>query len=181
MNTPAVEQTNRLSQSAMASVNGLADRTLEGLDRLAHLNVETVRTTLAAHKELTDEAISSRSLEWVVTLPSAQTQATLKKALAYWHDASNIAIETVADSVGYGWCTFNDYSRWAVSLIDNAAETASKAGATSLVPSEPDATPAVVEDEKASESGASNGEAEGKRRSGNLVDSSGKPVESSKH
>lgn len=180
MNSPAVESASRIGKSAIVSFSDMADRTLDGLQRMAQLNVQTVKTTLAEQQEIADEVLSARSLDWIVTLPSAQSQAALKKALAYWSHASNIAIETVADNVGCGWSSFNDYSRWAVSLLDDATELArtgaSASASTSLVMTDPDAQlPATVESAEAAsvKMGA-------KGRSANLVDSEGKSVSSTK-
>ncbi|NRO94696.1 TIGR01841 family phasin [Paraburkholderia sp. NMBU_R16] len=180
MNTPALESAGRIGKSTIGSLSDMADRTLDGLQRMTQLNVQTVKTTLAEQKEIADEVLATRSLDWVLTLPSAQSQAALKKALAYWGHASNIAIETVADNVGCSWSSLNDYSRWAASLLDDASELA-RAGAdtsasTSLVVTDPDAQlPATVESTE-----AASVKTGGKGRSVNLVDSEGKSVSSTK-
>ena len=180
MNSPVVESAGRIGKSAIVSFSDMADRTLDGLQRMTQLNVQTVRTTLAEQQEIADEMLAARSLDWILTLPSAQSQAALKKALAYWGHASNIAIETVADNVDCCWSSLNDYSRWAVSLIDDASELA-RTGAyasasTSLVIADPDAQlPATVESTE-----AASAKTGGKGRSANLVDSEGKSVSSTK-
>ena len=197
MNSPAVESAARIGKSAIGSFSDIADRTLDGLQRMAELNVQTVKTTLEEQQEIADEVLSSRSLDWIITLPSAQSQAALKKALAYWSHASNIAIETVADNVGCGWSSFNDYSQWAVSFLDDASELArtGASASTSLVLTDPDARlPATVESAQAAAqtatqaaaqaasqaSQAASGKMGGKGRSANLVDSEGKSVSSTK-
>jgi len=169
-----------MGQSAIVSFSDIADRTLDGLQRMTQLNVQTVKTTLAEQQAIADEVLSAQSLDWVLTLPSAQSQAALNKALAYWGHASNIAIETVADNVGCGWSSLNDYSRWAVALLDDASELA-RTGAytsasTSLVVTDPDAQlPATVESTQ-----AASVKTGGKGRSAHLVDSEGKSVSSTK-
>lgn len=180
MNSPAIESAGPIGKSPIVSFSDIADRTLDGLQRMTELNVQTVKTTLAEQQEIADEVLASRSLDWVLTLPSAQGQAALKKALAYWSHASNIAIETVADNVGCGWSSLNDYSRWAVSLIDDASELArtgaSTSASTSLVVTDPNAQlPATVESAQ-----AASVKTGGKGRSANLVDSEGKSVSSTK-
>ena len=180
MNSPAIESAGRIGKSAIVSFSDMADRTLDGLQRMAQLNVQTVKTTLAEQQQIADEVLAARSLDWVITLPSAQSQAALKKALSYWSDASNIAIETVADNVGCGWSSFNDYSQWAVSVLDEASELARTGGfpsaSTNLVVTDPDAQlPATVESAQTASTKMG-----GKGRSANLVDSEGKSVSSTK-
>lgn len=128
MNSPAIEATGELGRSTAASIGDIAARTLEGLERLAHLNLQTVKTTLAEQQQIADEAITTRSLEWAMTLPSAQTQAAFKKVLAYWHHVSNIVVETGSDNVGYGWRSLNGYSQWAASMLDEVTRNHSGSG-----------------------------------------------------
>lgn len=146
MNTPAVEYSGSFAPTAALPIADIASRTFEGFERLAQLNIQTLKESLAEQQEIAEEAVNARSLERMITLPSAQSQAVLKKGLAYWQEASNIAIETAADNVGCGWCTLNDYSRWATTLFGDAAATMSGPASTELVVVDPDATlPSVLE------------------------------------
>jgi phasin family protein len=153
MISPAVEQTGQLGTAVIGSIADITQRTFEGFEQLTHLNLQTVKTTLAEQKEIADEAVTSNSLEWVASLPYAQTQAAMKKALAYWRHASNIAIETAADNVEFGCGTFNKYAHWTASWLGDVANTASES--TSRVLAGPDADmPAEADAEAESEAGA---------------------------
>jgi phasin family protein len=184
MNSPAVEQTGQLGRGMMGLNADIARRTFEGFEQLTHLNLQTVKTTLVEQREIAEEAVTSNSLEWVASLPAAQTQAAMKKALAYWRHASNIAIETAADNVGSGWCSFNEYAHWTASWVGGAASTVSEsarrvlAGPTADLRAEA-AAEAQAQVETASTftspptSTSAGGKSGGKGRSAQLVGSEG--------
>ncbi|GLU30637.1 phasin family protein [Trinickia caryophylli] len=146
MNTLAVEYSGAFAPTAVLPIADIASRTFEGLERLAQLNIQTLKESLVEQREIAEEAVTARSFERMVALPSAQSQAVLKKGLAYWQEASNIAIETAADNVGYGWGTLNDYSRWAATLFGDPATMMPGPASTELVVVDPDATlPSALE------------------------------------
>jgi phasin family protein len=178
MNSPAVEQTGQLGRAVIGPVADIAQRTFEGFEQLTHLNLQTVKTTLAEQKAIAEEAVTSNSLEWVASLPSAQAQAALKKALAYWRHASNIAIETAADNIGSGWCTFNEYANWAASWLGDAANAASET--TRLGMAYQDAT-VQAEAESAFPFAPAGGKSGGRGRSRPLVDDGKHAASSPKH
>ncbi len=151
MNSPAVEYIGSVEQASAGSIAGMAQRTLEGFQRLAKLNIETVQSTLSEQREIAEEAAASRSLDWLLLLPPARMEAALKKALAYWRDASDIAIETAAENVGASLCGFSEFARWTSSLVgDAASRAASSTDSTSLILTDPDANlPAVADIEEA--------------------------------
>jgi phasin family protein len=176
MNSPAVEQTGQLGKAVIGPIADIAQRTFEGFEQLTHLNLQTVKTTLAEQKEIAEETVTSNSLEWVASLPYALTQAAMKKALAYWRHASDIAIETAADNVGSGWCTFNEYAHWTASWLGDAANAAAES--TSRVLAGPDADlPAEAKAGSASAGGKSGG----KGRSAQFADGEGNAVSPPKH
>jgi phasin family protein len=188
MYSPAAEQPGQLGKAVIGPIADIAQRTFEGLEQLTHLNIQTVKTTLVEQKEIAEEAVTSSSLEWVASLPYAQTQATMKKALAYWRHVRNIAIETAADNVGSGWCSFNEYANWTASWLGGAANTASEsanrvlAGSTADRPAEAEAQ-AETASASASTSAfaAAGGKSGGKGRSAQLVDSDGNALSRPKH
>lgn len=131
MNSPAIEPAGQLGKAVVAPIGEIAQRTFDGFEQLAHLNLQTVKTTLAEQQAIAEAAVTSNSLEWVLSLPPAQMQAGLKKALAYWRHVSTITIDTVADTVGSGWYGLDQYAQWSALLLGNAANAASEsAGAT---------------------------------------------------
>lgn len=132
MSTPQFEYPRQGGSFVVASVADVANRTFEGFERLAHLNLQTVKTTLAEQEEIAQEAVSSHSLEWLVTLPSAQAQASFTKTLAYWHHVNSITVETVTNNMGSSWESLTECAKWATSLFVDAASRVPAGGSPSL-------------------------------------------------
>jgi len=163
----------RTGQTVFASMAEVANQTFDGFERLTRLNLQTVKTTLAEQHGIALEAVDSRSFDWLLTLPVSGPQAGITKTLAYWQHVNTIAIETAANNAGAGWEGFTECTRWFTSALSDAAHT--RTGG-SLVLSAPDANLPTVADDLASEPAKTGG----KRRSVDIVDSSGNVVSSTK-
>ncbi len=178
MSSPAVDysgaraQGGAAAQAAFASVADMANQTFDGFERVTRLNLQTVKTTLAEQHGIALEAVDSRSFDWLLTLPIAQAQASLKKVLAYWQHWSTIATETAANNAGAGWEGITAYSDWFAAAY---ADTRSRTGRALVLPS-PDANLPVPLDE----SSQATAKTSVKKRSVDIVDGSGNVVSSVK-
>jgi phasin family protein len=176
MSSPAIEYSGDAGyagREAFASLADMANQTFDGFERLARLNLQTVKTTLAEQHGIALEAIDSRSFDWILTLPSAAAQAGWKKALAYWQHVHAIAIETTSNNVGAGWEGFTQCTRWFEAALSEAARTRADAPLVLAAPDETLPVPAQAD-------GAGVTKASGKKRSVDIVDSSGNVVSSVK-
>jgi len=79
-------------RTAFSSMAEIANHTFDGFERLARLNLQTMKTTLAEQHGIALEVVDERSFDWLLTLPVAQAQAGLKKTLAYWQRVNAIAV-----------------------------------------------------------------------------------------
>lgn len=123
------------AQAAFASIADIATQTFDGFERLARLNLQTMKTTLAEQHGIAIEAIDTRSFDWIFTLPTAQAQAGFKKSLSYWQHLSAIASETVSNNAGAGWEGFSACTQW---LASTYSDIASSRQGGSLVLASPD-------------------------------------------
>ncbi|HTI17365.1 MAG TPA: phasin family protein [Trinickia sp.] len=121
MSSLAIERAGHIGRTVVVPAGDIARRTYEGFAQLTELNLETVKTTFAEQRAIAEETVCTPSFERLVNLSGAQTQASLKQALAYWRHASDIAIDTVADNVGLGWQSMDEYMQWTVSWLSDAA------------------------------------------------------------
>ena len=172
MSTLVVDQAGRAGSFAMTSVAEIANRSFEAFERFTRLNLQTVKTALAEQEQIAQEAVATRSLEWIVTLPTAQAQAAFKKVLAYWGHVANIATETTVHNVGASLETATECAQWTAALFADAADRSRSP--TSLVLASPEATLPVVPDDGTSPRGSS------KKRAVEIVDGSGNVVSSTK-
>jgi phasin family protein len=176
MSSPAIEYSGDAGyagREAFASLADVAHQTFDGFERLARLNLQTMKTTLAEQHGMALEAIDARSFDWVLTLPAAAAQAGMKKAFAYWQHVHAIAVETTSNNVGAGWEGFTQCTRWFEAAFSDAARTRTGASLVLAAPDESLAPP-----QQADAGGAV--KAASKKRTVDVVDSSGNVVSSVK-
>lgn len=176
MTSPAIGhpgEAGHAGYAAFAAMADIANQTFDGFERLARLNLQTMKTTLAEQHGTALEAVDGRTFDWVFTLPVMGAQAGFKKVLAYWQHVHSIAIETASNNVGAGWEGFTEWSRWFTWAPVSSTRT--RLGA-SLVLSAQDAglpVPVAADVPEAAKPG-------GKKRSVDIVDSAGHVVSSVK-
>jgi len=176
MSSPAIEHSGDAGyagREAFASLADMANQTFDGFERLARLNLQTMKTTLAEQHSVALEAIDARSFDWILTLPAAAAQAGWTKAMAYWQHVQAIAVETTSNNVGAGWEGFSQCTRWFESALSEAARTRTN---PPLVLAAPDESLPV----STQADGAGMTKPSGKKRSVDIVDSSGNVVSSVK-
>lgn len=161
------------AQAAFASMADIANQTFDGFERLARLNLQTMKTTLAEQHGIALEAIDSRSIAWVLTLPAAQAQAGFKKTLAYWQHVNEIATETAANNAGAGWEGLTACTDWLAQAYATASH--SRTGRPLVLASPEENLPVEVEGKTQAAAKAA-----GKKRSVDIVDGSGNVVSSVK-
>lgn len=181
MSSPAIDysgagmQGGAAARAAFASMVDIANQTFDGFERVTRLNLQTIKTTLAEQHGIALEAVDSRSIAWVVTLPVAQAQAGFKKALAYWQHLNAIATETASNNAGAGWEGITACTDWFASAY---ADTRRQA-AGPLVLASPDANVPTSVDESSPMSATST-KTSGRKRLVDIVDGAGNVVSSVK-
>ncbi|HVW49862.1 MAG TPA: phasin family protein [Trinickia sp.] len=176
MSTPAMGypvEAGHAGRTAFSSMAEIANHTFDGFERLARLNLQTMKTTLAEQHGIALEVVDERSFDWLLTLPVAQAQAGLKKTLAYWQRVNAIAFETAANNAGAGWEGFTECTHWWSAALADAGRT--RAGRP-LVLCSPAANLPVSTGSDSVETPKTGG----KRRTVDIVDSSGNVVSSVK-
>jgi phasin family protein len=176
MSSPAIEysgDTGDAGREAFASLADIANQTFDGFERLARLNLQTMKTTLAEQHGIALEAVQARSFDWMLTLPAAAAQAGMKKAFAYWQHVHTIAIETTSNNVGAGWEGFSRCTGWFSSALSDAGRT--RGGAPLVLASPDESLPIPTQTD-----GMGVAKAGGKKRSVDIVDSAGHIVSSVK-
>lgn len=166
-------EAEHVGYAAFAAMADITNQTFDGFERLARLNLQTIKTTLAEQHGFALEAVDSRSLDWMLALPAMGAQAGFKKALAYWQHVHSIAIETASNNAGAGWEGLTECTGWFSSVFGRAVRTRATGP---LVLSGPDAELPIPVAASAPESTKTSG----KKRSVDIVDSAGNVVSSVK-
>ena len=174
MSSPVLDYAGPAGRSGHAAFFPMADianQTFAGFERLTRLNLQTVKTMLAEQHGIAREAADSRSLDWMLALPTAQAQAGFKKTLAYWQHVNEIAVETATQNAGAGWEGFRECTQWLASAVSDAAR-ARPSGPSLLL-----AASGSAEGETSLSTASKPG---GKKRAVEIVDGSGNVVSSVK-
>jgi phasin family protein len=91
--------TNQFADANKASVDtlfGLTGQAFQGVEQLAALNLQVIKTSLAECAEGTQAALSAKSPEELVELQTTALQATPQKAVAYGRQVQEIFTTAVA-------------------------------------------------------------------------------------
>lgn len=182
-NAENAENAENAGYAAFASMADIANQTFAGFERLARLNLQTVKTMLAEQHGIALEAIDSRSLGWVLTLPTAQAQAGFKKTLAYWQHVNEIAVETATQNAGASWEGFRACTQWLAAAVSDAARARARPSLLLAASDAASSVSAAIESatESATESASSaTAKPGGKKRSVDIVDGAGNVVSSVK-
>ena len=182
MSSPVIDyagSARHAGHAGLASMVELVSQTFAGFERLARLNLQTMKTMLAEQHGIALEAADSRSLSWMLTLPMAQAQAGFKKTLAYWQHVNEITVETATQNAGAGWEGFRECTQWFAQAVSESARPPVR---PSLLLSPSDAMSSIpAAGESAIESASSaTGKPGGKKRSVDIVDGAGNVVSSVK-
>lgn len=181
MSSPVLDYAGNAGRSGYAALFSMVDiaaQTFGGFERLTRLNLQTIKTMLAEQHGIALATVDSRSLDWMLTLPTAQAQAGFKKTLAYWHHVNEIAVETAAQNAGAGWESFRECTQWLASSASEAARARSSGSSLLLAAAEASlAAPDATVDEAPLSGGS---KSSGKKHSVDLVDASGHVVSSAK-
>lgn len=97
---PDIDTVKQLSSRqcdiAVEAVFDCASEVFTGIEKVAELNVQTVKTSLSEQQALADAALAAQSLTEIVDLQSQQLPAAVTKTFAYWRHIEDIATETRA-------------------------------------------------------------------------------------
>lgn len=180
MNSPVIDYAGGAGDAGHAAFATMADigqQTFGGFERLTRLNLQTMKTMLAEQHGIALEAADSRSLGWLLTLPSAQALACFKKTLAYWQHVNEITAETTIQNAGASLEGVRQCAQWLASSVSDAARTGA---GQSRGRTNPETGLLVSSVETANDAKAWVAKVSGKKRSVDIVDGSGNVVSSVK-
>jgi len=78
------------TKASVDTLSGLASQALQGVEQLAALNLQAIKTSTAELAQATQAALSAKSSAEVVKLQTAALQAAPQKALAYARQVKEI-------------------------------------------------------------------------------------------
>jgi phasin family protein len=127
MNTQAPEQVVAAQKVAVGALYGFCNTAFEGYEKLVALNLEAAKASILENEVVASEALarSAKEPQSFFELQSRQSQATTKKAQAYWHHVNEIATETRSQLLASTEKLVSEYVRETQTAIDRLAKTPS--------------------------------------------------------
>ena len=116
-----------LSASNLAALDALlsvANAALETVERIASLNMNTVRSSLKDSAQGAKAVLAAKTPQEAAQLQSAQAQSAVDKAVAYTQALQHVSEEARAELAKLVEAQFNDFQKSASRLLDQAVKAA---------------------------------------------------------
>lgn len=124
MNLLTPEQIAAAQKTNLDAVYRLANNVVAGIERLAELNLKTIRSTLAETQENALKACSAKEPQDWLTLQTAFAAPTAEKVQSYGRQLFEIVSATQAEFTQLAQTQYEAYNRRAQTLVEEVAKSA---------------------------------------------------------
>ena len=124
MNTQVPEQVATAQKVGVEALYRFFNTALEGYEKLVALNLQAAKASISENEAVASEALarSAKDPQSFFELQSRQSQATTKKAQAYWQHLNEIATETRSQLLASTEKLASGYVRETQVIIDSLAK-----------------------------------------------------------
>lgn len=119
----SAEQIAAAQQANLAIVLGLTNKALEGFERLAQVNLQAMKSTLAETRENTQKALGAENQQELLALQASMIPQIGELALSYQRQLVEIGTATQAEFAKVAEAQYEAHSRRMQELIDNLANS----------------------------------------------------------
>jgi phasin family protein len=126
------EQFSAAQKANLETLFGLTHKAFEGIEKLAELNLQVVKSTLAEHQENTQRALSAKDAQELFALHASIVQPAAEKVLSYGRHVYEIASATQAEFAKAAESQYEDQSRKVQALVENTAKNAPAGSETAV-------------------------------------------------
>jgi phasin family protein len=123
MSTPIPEQLVTAQKAGLDSFFGLATKAIESIERLAELNLQAVKSTLAENQELLTQALSPRQPQEWFAFSAGLAQPAVAKAVSYSREVWEVVLSTQGAFSAVTAAQVQQYQRDAQVTVENFAKT----------------------------------------------------------
>lgn len=128
----SAEQISAVQQANLAIVLGLTSKALEGFEKLVHLNLQAMKSTLAETRETAQKALGAENQQEMLALQASMLPQIGERALSYQRQLVEIGTTTQAEFAKVAAAQYEVHNRRMQELIDNLA-TSTPAGSETAV------------------------------------------------
>ena len=123
MSSLAPKQVVAAQKSGVETTFAILNTAFDGIEKLVELNVQAVKSTLAANQDALSRALSAKGPHELFTHQASQAQPAIEKAQSYWRHVNEILSSTRAGVAALAEARFKQRK-------DGSRETAKQAGET---------------------------------------------------
>jgi phasin family protein len=123
MSTPIPEQLVSARKAGVASFFGLAAKAFESVEKLAALNLQAVKSTLAENEELLTKSLSVRVPQEWFALTAGLTQPAAAKAASYGREVWEVALNAQGAFLAVTAAQVQQYQRDSQVMVENFGKT----------------------------------------------------------
>ncbi|SEB95672.1 phasin family protein [Burkholderia sp. WP9] len=132
MNSLNPEQLVAAQKAGVETTFVFLNKAFEGVEKLAGLNVQAVKSTLAENQEIIVKALSAREPRELFSQQTSQAQPALEKAQSYWRHVYEILSSTQAEFAALAEAQCKQFQSDAQTFIDGLAKNAPAASETAV-------------------------------------------------
>ncbi|MFL9869932.1 phasin family protein [Paraburkholderia fungorum] len=122
MSSLAPEQLVAVQQAGFETTFGLLTNAFEAIEKLAELNVQAVKSTLAESQEILVKALAAKEPQEVFALQASLTQPAIEKAQSYWRRVYEIISSTQAEFAATAETQLKQRQQGAQAFVDSLAK-----------------------------------------------------------
>ncbi|MCY1251934.1 phasin family protein [compost metagenome] len=120
----SAEQISAVQQANLAIMLGLTGKALEGFEKLVHLNLQTMKATLAETRESAQQALGAENQQQMLALQASMLPQIGETALSYQRQLLEIGTATQAEFARVAEAQYEAHNRRMQELIGNLADSA---------------------------------------------------------
>jgi phasin family protein len=111
-------------ENQLATMTALADKTIDGVEKLFDLNINLLRASVEESTVINQQLLAAKGPQEFFSMIAAQIQPNTQKALFYGRHLANIASSTQAELAKVAQVQFMETNRKVNSLVDDVARNA---------------------------------------------------------
>lgn len=126
------EQFIATQKANLETLFGLTSKAFEGVEKLAELNLQALRSNLAESQAFAQRALSAKDAQELLALQASYAQPMAEKLLSYGRHVYEITAGAQAEFARVAETHYDDQNRKMQSLVDNVAKNAPAGSETAV-------------------------------------------------
>jgi phasin family protein len=133
MSSLAPEQLAAAQKTSVGTTFVILNKAFNGIEKLAELNVQTVKSSLAENQEIFVKAFSAGEPHALFAQQASHAQPAIEKAQSYWRHVYEIISSTQAEFAAVAEAQLKQYQQDALAFVDSLAKKAPAGSETAVV------------------------------------------------